>query len=69
MQDAFINTFLSDGKSQDYYLSMTDIDEVVRVEVDGRTLSADEYTVDAEEGKVTFTNVPPAPQTPGQDTV
>ncbi len=44
---------LSDGKSQDYYLSMTDIDEVVRVEVDGRTLSADEYTVDAEEGKVT----------------
>ena len=48
---------------------MTDIDEVVRVEVDGRTLSADEYTVDAEEGKVTFTNVPPAPQTPGQDTV
>ena len=69
LQDAFINTFLSDGKSQDYYLSMTDIDEVVRVEVDGRTLSADEYTVDAEEGKVTFTNVPPAPQTPGQDTV
>ena len=69
LQDAFANTFLSDGKSRAYYLSMTDIDEVTRVEVDGQALGADEYTVDKAEGKVTFANVPPAPQTPGQDTV
>lgn len=69
LQESFTNTFLSDGKSTAYYLSMTDIDEVTSVQVDGKTLEKSAYTVDTQEGKVTFTNAPPAPQTPGQDTV
>lgn len=69
LQDQFTNTFLSDGKSKDYYLSMTEIDAVTKVIVDGQMLTADQYTVDKINGIVKFNTVPPAPQTPGQDTV
>ena len=60
LQDQFTNTFLSDGKSKDYYLSMTEIDAVTKVIVDGQTLTADQYTVDKTNGIVKFNTVPPA---------
>lgn len=69
LNDAFVNTFLSDGTSRDYYLSATGIDGVDKVTVDGRTLDTGQYTVDAENGVVKFSTAPPIPQTPGQDTV
>lgn len=65
------NSFLSDGTSKEYYLDRMSIDGdfVPVVTVDGVTLSADKYTVDYTEGKITFASAPAAPLTDGQDNV
>lgn len=67
-----INSFLADGGSFDFYLDATKIDTDFQpiVKVDGGIVSSDSYTVDYEEGKISFTNTAPnAPQTDGQDNV
>jgi hypothetical protein len=67
-----INSFLADGGSFDFYLDATKIDTDFQpiVKVDGGIVSSDSYTVDYEEGKISFTNTAPdAPQTNGQDNV
>lgn len=67
-----INSFLADGGSFDFYLDATKIDTDFQpiVKVDGGIVSSDSYTVDYEEGKISFTNAAPnAPQTDGQDNV
>lgn len=67
-----INSFLSDGMSFDFFLDSMKIDDDYApvVTVDGAVVSEDEYTVDFEEGKITFTTTAPnAPQTDGQDNV
>lgn len=67
-----INSFLSDGMSFDFFLDSMKIDDDYApvVTVDGAVISEDEYTVDFEEGKITFTTTAPnAPQTDGQDNV
>lgn len=64
-----INTFLADGKSKDFYLDSAtfdaDFDPVVKV--DGKEVK--NFIAYPEQGKITFTQPPPAPQTDGQDTV
>ena len=66
------NSFLSDGGSFDYYLDVRNIDTdfVPEVTVDGEVVPVEEYSVDYEEGKITFLNyMPDAPLTDGQDNI
>ncbi len=66
------NSFLSDGASFSYFLDVINVDDDYRpivtvndVEVDPTT-----YTVNYDEGSITFNNIPPdAPLTDGQDNV
>lgn len=64
-----INTFLSDGKSKEYYLDSMDIDTDFKpiVKVDDKVVS--NYTVDYAKGKITFTDVISEPLTDGRDNV
>lgn len=75
-----INTFLGDGESTEYYLDAKDIDavgpwitindeDIESVEYDDYGNEKVNYTVDYEEGKITFTVAPPAPLTEGRDNV
>lgn len=66
------NSFLADGGSFDYFLDVTNIDNdfVPIVTVNGAVVGTDTYTVDYEEGKISFVNAAPdAPDTDGQDNV
>lgn len=63
------NLFFGDGTSTKYQLDAEDIDGVETVTVDGETLAASEYTVDASAGTVTFTSAPAAPEVSGRDNV
>ncbi len=66
------NSFLADGVSFSFFLDVIKIDEdyVPEVTVDGKIVSADDYTVDYENGSISFKNTPPdAPETDGQDNV
>lgn len=64
-----INTFLADGESTEYNLDAKDIDIEYKpiVRVNGTVV--ENYTVDAPNGKITFTEAPAAPLTDGQDNV
>lgn len=64
-----INTFLADGISFDYFLDAMNIDTDFApiVKVDGEVVK--EYTVDYASGKITFTKLPLAPATDGQDNI
>ena len=64
-----INTFLADGISFDYVLDAMNIDTdfVPIVKVDGEVVK--DYTVDYANGKISFTKLPLAPATDGQDNV
>lgn len=64
-----INTFLSDGASFDYYLDAMNIDTDFKpiCTVNGKNVT--EFTVDYDEGKITFASMPIAPLTDGQDNV
>ena len=53
-----INTFRSDGKTTVYALDATDIEEVILITVDGKSVS--NYTVQAAAGTVTFATAPKA---------
>ncbi len=67
-----INSFLADGGSFDFFLDATNIDTDFQpiVKVDGGIMPTDSYTVNYEEGKISFTSAAPnAPQTDGQDNV
>ena len=69
-----INTFLGDGASKEYLLSHLKIDSnftpIVKVLNDqGNWEEKSGFTVDYENGKITFTEAPPAPLTEGQDNV
>lgn len=64
-----INSFLADGESTEYFLDTTNIDQSFEpvVKVDGAAVS--EFTVDYEEGKITFATAPAKPDTDGKDNV
>lgn len=64
-----INTFLANGENRAYTLDAQNIDSDFPpvVKVNGEVV--DNYTVDYKAGKVTFTTVPPEPETDGQDNV
>ena len=65
-----INTFLADGASFDFVLDARNIDEDFApiVKVDDAVVTSG-YTVDYDEGKISFTKAPDAPLTAGQDNV
>lgn len=63
------NEFVGDGTATEYHLDARDIDEVVRVEVNGEVISSSSYTYNGEQGTVTFTTAPPIPDTDGQSNV
>ena len=63
-----INTFLADGESKDFVLDAKNIDSVNPV-VKVNDKVVDNYTVDYANGKITFTEAPPAPLTDGRDNV
>ena len=81
LSDYRINTFLADGEeiiddngdimgregSEDFYLDVMNIDEVVEVKVDDVVVT--EYVVDLKKGRIRFTEIPLAPKTDGQDNV
>ena len=64
-----INTFLADGASFDFFLDARDIDTDYPpiVKVNDKVVSG--YTVDYDEGKISFTKAPDAPLTDGRDNV
>jgi hypothetical protein len=66
------NSFLSDGGSFDYFLDARnlDTDYVPEVKVNEEVVDQDKYSVNYEEGKITFLNYAPgAPLTDGQDNI
>lgn len=64
-----INTFLADGESDAFYLDTLKIDTDFTpiVKVDGEVVT--NYTVDYDNGCITFNKAPAAPMTDGQDNV
>lgn len=67
-----INSFLADGGSFDFFLDSIKIDEdyLPVVTRDGEVVDPSEYTVDYEEGKISFiSSAPDAPKTDGQDNI
>lgn len=66
------NSFLADGVSFSFFLDVINIDEdfVPEVTLNGEVVSKDNYTVDYENGSVSFKTTPPdVPETDGQDNV
>ena len=66
------NSFLADGGSFDFFLDVTNIDTdyVPEVTVDGKAVAVSDYTVNYEDGVISFVDAAPnAPQTDGQDNV
>ena len=65
------NSFLADGKSFDFYLDVTGIDEdfLPEVTVNGEAVGTENFTVDYKNGCVKMTYAPTAPLTDGQDNV
>lgn len=72
LSDYRINTFLADGASFTFTLDAFNIDSDFPpvVKVNDETVASTEYTVNYQEGQITFTTSPPdAPLTDGQDNV
>ena len=65
------NSFLADGKSFDFYLDVTGIDEdfLPEVTVNGEAVGTENFTVDYKNGCVKMTYAPTVPLTDGQDNV
>lgn len=63
------NSFLGDGENKEFYLDTLNIDTDFTpvVTINGETTTA--FTSDFAEGKITFTDAPPAPLTVGQDNI
>ncbi len=68
LSDKRKNSFLADGRV-DYQLDTTNIDDVVSVVVDGKTLGAGQYSVLREMGRIVFYSIPQKPSVAGQDNV
>lgn len=64
-----INTFLADGKSTEYFLDSMNIDDDFKPIVKVNDSVVSNYTVDYENGSITFKSAPSAPSTDGQDNV
>ena len=64
-----INTFLGDGKSTEYFLDAKNIDSNIRPYITVNGAEVTNFTVSTVDGKITFTEAPPAPNTDGQDNV
>lgn len=64
-----INTFLADGESTEFFLDAKNIDSSYSPVVKVNDEVVSNYTVDHAEGKITFAEAPPAPNTDGQDNV
>ena len=64
-----INTFLGDGKSREYFLDTTNIDDDARPYVTVNDVEVTDFTVNTVEGKITFAVPPIEPLTDGQDNV
>ena len=65
-----INTFLADGGSFDFYLDAFNLDKDYAPEVRVNDVVVTDYTVDYDEGKISFTSAAPdAPDTDGQDNI
>ncbi len=67
LSDRRINTFLADGEGTEFLLDTKSIDKVITVKVNDKVVT--NYTVDTENGKITFSEAPEAPKTDGQDNV
>lgn len=64
-----INTFLADGKSKVYYLDSFNLDDAFRPIVKVNDDLVEDFSVDYEEGIITFTKAPSRPLTDGRDNV
>ena len=64
-----INTFLSDGESTEYHLDTLNIDVTFRPVVTVNDEEVDNFTVNYEEGIISFNEAPPVPLTDGRDNV
>lgn len=69
LSDYRYNSFLADGVSFEYYLDATNIDSdfIPEITVDDEKVT--EFSVDFDKGKITFTQLPLEPNTPGRDNV
>ena len=69
LSDYRYNSFLADGVSFEYYLDATNIDSdfIPEITVDDEKVT--EFSVDFDKGKITFTELPLEPNTPGRDNV
>lgn len=63
------NTFLADGESKEFLLDAKNIDTNFPLLVKVNDVAVDNFTVDHERGKITFTEAPDVPKTDGQDNV
>ena len=64
-----INTFLADGKNKVFYLDAKEIDDDYLPRVTFTDQNAIDFTVDYDEGTITFASVPSAPLTDGRDNI
>ncbi|MBR4943475.1 MAG: hypothetical protein IKZ28_05525, partial [Clostridia bacterium] len=58
----FKTTFKATGDATEYFLNENDLDSVISVKVYGEELSANDYTVDLANGKITFKTAPKKPE-------
>ena len=63
------NTFLADGTSKDYYLDVMKLDTDFKPIVTVNDKEVTNFTVNYEQGKITFSAAPSAPKTDGRDNV
>lgn len=64
-----INTFLGNGKDVDYYLDVMKLDTDYTPIITVDDVNVTDFTVDYEQGKITFAEAPPEPKTDGRDNV
>lgn len=64
-----INTFLADGKSKVYYLDSFNLDDTFRPIIKVNDDLVEDFSVDYEEGIITFAKAPSMPLTDGRDNV
>ena len=57
----FKHTFIADGETTEFCMNENGLDSIVSVKVYGEELTAEDYTVDLKNGKVTLKTAPTAP--------
>lgn len=63
LQPKFKHTFIADGSTKDFYMNERDLEEISEIKLYGEVTTA--YTVNLEEGKVSFNSAPEKPQDKG----